>query len=386
MKAEDILFISLGGAAASIARRIAQGARRDPTQAPMRVLILDTDDAVLQEVVHIDGVSVTIFGTQRLGGRGTGGDHILGMGAFRDDATTLMQQIGTPRLVILLTCCGGGTSGAAEPLLRLLRDRGIANVVFATEPFAFEGEARRRSASVVLPTICEKANAVTTVPLASLLAGASDELSMSQSFAYAADRLAAGISLLWTQLVFPGYIQFDVEYFRQYLEQDSYVPLSFTFADATAKGEGRAEAVVEALTNSSRFQVRGQNCLASASHVIVGVLAGEDLRLCELDTLMTGVKKALSNQAEVMLGTVNQPSFNGQLGVVLLAFAATSAEVVEQPSDGLQAVRKRSGKGAKSGKSLSAVKDRFDDVECTLIDGVNYDEPTYVRRHIRLKR
>ena len=47
MKAEDILFISLGGAAASIARRIAQGARRDLTQAPMRVLILDTDDAVL---------------------------------------------------------------------------------------------------------------------------------------------------------------------------------------------------------------------------------------------------------------------------------------------------------------------------------------------------
>ena len=191
--------------------------------------------------------------------------------------------------------------------------------------------------------------------------------------------------MLWTQLVYPGYIQFDVEYFRQYLEQDSYVPLNFTFADASATGDCRAEAVVEALVSSPRFQVRGQNCLASASHVIVGVLAGEDLRLCELDTLMTGVKKALNGQAEVMLGTVNQPSFNGQFGVVLLAFASSTTEA-PPAGDALQSVRKRSGKNVKNSKSLSAVKDRFDDVECTLIDGVNYDEPTYVRRHIRLKR
>jgi hypothetical protein len=100
---------------------------------------------------------------------------------------------------------------------------------------------------------------------------------------------------------------------------------------------------------------------------------------------MTGVKKALNGQAEVMLGTVNQPSFNGQFGVVLLAFASSTTEAAPA-GDALQSVRKRNGKTVKNSKSLSAVKDRFDDVECTLIDGVNYDEPTYVRRHIRLKR
>ena len=144
MKAEDLLLISVGGAAAKIARQIALKSRRDLSQPPMRILILDTDDAVLQTLTHAEGVSATIFGTQRLSGRGTGGDHILGVGAFRDDAAVLMQQIGAPRLVVVLTCCGGGTSGACEPLLRALRDRGIANIVFATEPFAFEGDARKK--------------------------------------------------------------------------------------------------------------------------------------------------------------------------------------------------------------------------------------------------
>ncbi|MBQ9694178.1 MAG: hypothetical protein IJV69_05415 [Kiritimatiellae bacterium] len=384
MKADDLLFISVGGAAASVAQNIAQRTRRDASQPPMRVLILDTDDAVLQHVTHADGVSVTIFGTQRLSGRGTGGDHILGMSAFRDDAAGIMQQIGSPRLVIVLTCCGGGTSGACEPLLRLLRDRGIANIVFATEPFAFEGEARKRSASVILPTLCETANAVTTVPLASLLAGKEDELTAAQAFDYAADRLAAGICLLWTQLVYPGYIQFDVEHFRLFLERESVSTVAFTFADTIATGDQRAERVVASLLQSPRFQMRGVNCLMNAHQVIVGVLAGDDLRLCELDTLMTGLKAGLGKQAEVTLGTVNHEAFNGKLEVVLLAFTPSGVDL-PIAGDALQSVRKRSGKSSRA-KALSAVKDRFDDVERTIIDGVNYDTPTYLRRNIRLKR
>lgn len=384
MKADDLLFISVGGAAASIARRIALQTRRDPAQPPMRVLMLDTDDAVLQDVTHADGVSVTIFGTQRLSGRGTGGDHILGMSAFRDDAATLMQQIGTPRLVILLTCCGGGTSGACEPLLRLLRERGIANIVFATEPFPFEGEARKKTASIILPTITESANAVTTISLSRLLADVSESLTAEQSFEYVAKRLAAGISLLWTLLVYPGYIQFDIEYFRQFLERETFGSLLFTFADATAKGAERAETVLAELIKSPRFKDKGIHYLTNASYVIAGVLAGEDLRLCELDVLMSGLKKTVNKQAELVLGTVNNTSFNGKIEVVLIAFAQSGIE--QNPGgDGLQPVRKRSSKVTR-GRTLTAVKDRFDDVERTIIDGVNYDEPTYLRRNIRLKR
>ena len=384
MKAEDLLLISVGGAAAKIARQIALKSRRDLSQPPMRILILDTDDAVLQTLTHAEGVSATIFGTQRLSGRGTGGDHILGVGAFRDDAAVLMQQIGAPRLVVVLTCCGGGTSGACEPLLRALRDRGIANIVFATEPFAFEGDARKKTASIIAPILSETANAVTTVPLAAFMPKGSEQWTAEHSFDYVADRLSAGVSLLWTLLVHPGYIQFDVEHFRQMLEREVGGALTFAFADAEATGERRAETIVETLSSSPRFRLRGVDSLANASQVIVGVLAGDDLRLSELNTLMSGLQKVINKQAEVVLGTVNQAVFNGKMEVVVLAFTQQGLEIAPS-GDALQPVRRRAGKGAKA-KALTAVKDRFDDVERTIIDGVNYDEPTYLRRKIRLKR
>lgn len=386
MKADDLLLISLGGAAASLACRIATQTRRDPSLPPMRVLILDTDDDVLQTLTHphAEGVSVTIFGTQRLAGKGTGGDHVLGMSAFRDDAAGLLQQIGSPRLAVVLTCCGGGTSGACELLLRLLKERGIANIVFATEPLPFEGDDRKRCASVIVPTITEAANAATVVPLASLLADVPETFTAEQAFAYAADRLAAGITLLWTLLVRPGYLQFDVEYFRQILERDGASTLPFTFSDASASGEERAATLVNAITTSPRFKSKGVNCLANARLVVVGVLAGDDLRLSELDVLMSGLRSQLHKQAEVILGTVNHAAFNGKMEVVVLAFTQGGIEIAPG-GDALQPVRKRQGK-AQRAKTLTAVKDRFDDVERTIIDGVDYDEPTYLRRNIRLKR
>lgn len=390
MKADDILFISLGGAAANIAHKIAGKVRREANQAPMRILVLDTDDAVLQTVTnpHADGVSVTIFGTQRLNGRGTGGDHVLGMSAFRDDAATLVQQIGTPHLAVVLTCCGGGTSGACESLLRLLNERGIANIVFATEPFPFEGDDRKRCSNVIVPTIMERANAATIVPLADLLTNAPEDFTIDASFDYAADRLAAGVSLLWTLLVHPGYIQFDVEHFRQLLERDNAATQTFLFSDATAMGETRAEQLIQQIATSQRFNARSINALANARAVIVGVLAGDDLRLSELNVLMTGLREQIHKQSEVILGTVNHASFNGKMEVVVLAFTQgqSGIDVASPTGDALQPVgRKRSSKTSRS-KPLTAVKDRFDDVERTIIDGVNYDVPTYLRRNIRLKR
>ncbi|HIV09061.1 MAG TPA: hypothetical protein IAC79_02965, partial [Candidatus Spyradenecus faecavium] len=103
METEDLLLISLGGAAASIARRVAERA-----EAPLRALILDTDDATLQAITPVVGVATSVFGAKRLSGRGTGGAHSLGAGAFRDDAGQILAQVGSPRLAVLLTCCGGG--------------------------------------------------------------------------------------------------------------------------------------------------------------------------------------------------------------------------------------------------------------------------------------
>ncbi len=381
MTTDDLLFITVGGAAATIAQRMIA-----TVHLPLRALILDTDDATLQNFVPMPGVSTTIFGALRLQGRGTGGDYSLGSAALRDDISDILSQIGAPRLAIVLTCCGGGTSGAVATLLGHLHEQGIATLTFATEPFTFEGEDRRRCANVILPTLDASGDAVTRIPLDTLLNDVAREAPLEQAFEYVTQRLSAGLSVLWQLLSAPGFIAFDAEHFHHFLTQGATTSLHFYFADAEATGPDRAEEILQTLIDSPRFKGDGVNRLENASHLLVGVLAGSDLRLSELSTLMEGFRSYCGKTMQPLLGTTCNPAFDGRLTVVLLAFGTPLADVA---SKGAIAAPIKGGKRSSKNRGdacLGATQNRFSDVEPTLYNGQNLDEPTYYRRGIHLAR
>lgn len=381
MTADDLLFISIGGAAASIAQRTVARATF-----PMRTLILDTDDTTLQRIPPstVPGVSTFIFGAERLGGNGTGGDLRLGEGALRDDLATLMTQIGTPRLVVILTCCGGGTSAATRLLLPALREKGIATLCFATVPFAFEGDETRQNANSLLPVLENYADALSRVSLEALLESAPANLSIVETFEYVADRLGAGLSLLWALLLKPSFFAFDVEHFRRFLSENGTICIPFHFADVSASGPDRAQEIVRRLIVSKRFERDGNKRLEHATEILVGVLAGADLRLCELSTLMDGLKGYCSSLKETYLGTSILPEVEDELSVVLFAFGVPTADVGEKQNTTTPIHPSRSKKSKKS--PLKSAADPFADVEKTIFNGQNLDEPTYLRRGIRLSR
>lgn len=383
METEDLLLISLGGAAASIVRRMAERATT-----PLRALILDTDDATLQSITPAVGVSTSVFGAKRLSGRGTGGSHSLGAGAFRDDATQILAQVGTPRLAILLTCCGGGTAGAATTLLEALRTKGIATLVFAVAPFSFEGDDRKRAANVLLPIMETRADALTRISLDALVGEEAATLPAAEAFAHAADRLSAGLGLLWTLVAHPGFIAFDAEHFRAFLTHDVEGGLPFCFADVTVSGENRAQAALNALREDPRFRVNGVDRLANAAQLIVGILAGPDLRLCEIGTVMEGLRAHCQSLKETLLGTADEEAREGSLSVVLFAFGHPLTNVsAAKDGEAPRPLSKRQ-RGAKTAgtKVLGTAKNRFTDVAPTIYGGQNLDEPTYQRRGIRLTR
>lgn len=381
MTADDLLFISIGSAAALVAQRTTAQAAF-----PMRTLILDTDDATLQRIPPTtgSGISTFIFGTQRLGGRGTGGDPRMGEGALRDDLATLMAQIGSPRLVVLLTCCGGGTSAATRLLLPALREKGIATLCFATIPFAFEGEETRQNANSLLPVLENSADALARISLEALLEATPQGRSIQEDFDTIADRLASGLTLLWSLLLKPNFFAFDIERLRRLLIEGSASCLPFHFADVTATGPDRAQAIVRQLIASKRFERDGMNRLESATEILIGVLAGEDLRLSELSTLVDGIKGVCTNVKETFLGTSILPHLQDKLSVVLFAFGLPTADILEKTS----ATSLHYPSSRKKGKSspLKSAADPFAEVEKTIFNGQNLDEPTYVRRGIRLAR
>ena len=383
METEDLLLISLGGAAASIVRRMAERATT-----PLRALILDTDDATLQSITPAVGVSTSVFGAKRLSGRGTGGSHSLGAGSFRDDATQILAQVGTPRLAILLTCCGGGTAGAATTLLEALRTKGIATLVFAVAPFSFEGDDRKRAANVLLPIMETRADALTRISLDALVGEEAATLPAAEAFAHAADRLAAGLGLLWTLVAHPGFIAFDAEHFRAFLTHDVEGGLPFCFADVTVSGENRAKTALNALREDPRFRVNGVDRLANAAQLIVGILAGPDLRLCEIGTVMEGLRAHCQSLKETLLGTADEEAREDSLSVVLFAFGhpLTNVSAAKDGEAPRPLPKRQRGAKAAGTKVLGTAKNRFTDVAPTIYGGQNLDEPTYQRRGIRLTR
>ena len=381
MNASDLLLISVGSAAAGIARRVA--AR--PGVA-IRSLVLDTDDAVLAGFPPSAGFSAYALGGKRFNGRGTGGVRSAGASALRDDAAGVQKAIGAPRLAVVLTCCGGGTSGAVPILLELLRGQGIATLTFATFPFAFEGDDRRQSAVSVLQSAESATDALTRIPLDTLAADLLETTPRQELFDCVADRIGDGLALLWTLLTHPGFLPFDAEHFRNLLQANAAkAAIPFFFAGATARGEGRAEAALEQLLANPLFREGGIDRLANASQLVVGVLAGDDLRLCELGTVMTALRTHCTALKECFLGTADEPGREATLSVVLMAFGAPAQEGAR---DALSPVpRRRAGKANRSGAApLSIAKSRFTDVEPTLHNGEDLDIPTYLRRGLRLPR
>lgn len=380
MNLDDLLFIAVGGGAASIARSVIANA-----SAPMRALILDTDDAILQTLPPTAGVSTTIFGTKRLSGRGTGGDTHLGAGALRDDAQMVMSQIGTPRLAVLLTCCGGGTSKATELLLEMLRTQGIATITFATEPFDFEGSDRKTSAKNLLETLALASDAFTKIRLSTLVTPEESALPLEQLFEKVAQRIAAGTNLFWSLLANPGFLSFDAEHFHRMLTQSALSGMRFTFSTATEEGPERAKKALETLIASPAFQENGIDRLRCAAQIIVGILAGSDLRLCELSQVMDGLREHCSALKESFLGTSLEPAREGAFSVVVMAFGAAPVEAGKRPDPLAQVGHKGRNRKSKT-PQLGGGTDRFGDVERTLYNGQDLDEPTYLRRNIRLTR
>ena len=362
-----LVLIGVGGAGAIAAR----GVRR-AYGGNMRAIAIDTD-ASSGAAGDID---FALLGGNRLSGRGSGGQPGAVRAAFQDDPSFLDSRFAGVRTAIVVSCLGGGTSnGATAELLKRLHTLGIATLVFATLPFAFEGDDRVREAKASLGTMAAHADALAVIPLDNLLADTGTD-NFQAALVRAADTLASGVTLLWRLLEKPGYIKLDQERLRSIITGAGLV----RFASVSASGDGRAETVLARLRDSPLLASTGPS--RPIRKILLGVLAGNDLRLSEIDVLASGVRAAFGPDAGFELGTVNdEAAFSGRLSVVALLFEEGATSSI--PATGGVRQRRRSLSAAES--SLAGAN-RFGGAEKTLWNDEDLDIPTYLRRNLTLDR
>lgn len=363
----------------------------------LRVLCADTDAQPLRTAAGA-GMTTVLLGGSRLSGHGTSGDAILGRLAAQDDLETLRAQMQHVRTVVILASLGGGTGGGATPeIVKALHDMGLATVCFVTRPFAFEGDARAKLADRVLPMIEENADSLVVIPQDDLFSDAREEL-LGDAIQVSESLISAGVTLLWRLVTKPGFIQLDPERLHKMVLQGGNARFGF----AAASGMDRARHAVEAL-KSCRLLRKGDS-LSKASAVMLGILAGPDLRLAEIGEVMGAVRDHVNKGCLVEMGTVLDAQYEGRIELVALSFESWGAAVIQPVPAAKEAAppaateppvadafpiqpggRRSRAKGSKLSFGATG-RGKFRDVEPTLHEGQDLDVPTYIRRGIALER
>jgi len=360
-----LLLLGIGGAGAVMTRGVLRAYGPG-----IRAMILDTDASSGGN----GDLPFTLLGGNRLAGRGTGGQPASARAAFQDDPTLLDTALEGVRTVVIVTALGGGTGGGATgELLKHLHTLGITTLLFATLPFSFEGPERMRTAKTAAGPLEQHADVTVLLPLDDLVRLTQSD-NMKEALTRGADTLASGVTLLWRLLERPGYIALDAERLRATLAHRGRAH----FATLSATGPDRVNTILAQLAENPLL-VHGDT-LPHIRSILLGILAGDDLRLSEVAALSAGLAAVYGQKTDLQLGTVNdEDTFSGRLAVVLLLFAESATAISTPATD-------KTSPNRPDPHVLVGLNARFKNSERSSWNGEDLDIPTYIRRQLTLDR
>src|SRR5882672_7352941 len=138
-----IKVIGVGGAGgAAINRMIDSGVEG------VQFIVINTDAQALH---HSKAQHKLHIGKDATRGLGAGADPSVGQKAAEESVDEIKKALEGADMIFITIGAGGGTgSGAGHVVARAAKEMGILVIGFATKPFAFEGEKRRRNAETAI--------------------------------------------------------------------------------------------------------------------------------------------------------------------------------------------------------------------------------------------
>lgn len=303
----SVKVIGIGGAGGNLLERIAL----DGMDAA-GLLLLHADARVLASCVTPEKIHL---GKSLLKGLGAGGDPELGEKAAIEVEADLRRVLKGQQVVFLCVGLGGGTgSGAAPVVARLAREAGAFVVVFASMPFAFEGDRRREQADAALFELAALADALITFDNNRM-----GELVLAKQGAHdafaASDRIVCeSIRAIVRMLTRRGLIHLGLDELIAALGDDRSICL---FGSAVAEGKDRASV---ALRQALASPLLDQGALLKqADTILVHLCGGEDLTLLEIELFMQGLRKCVPEDANLLFGAAIDPALGSSLAVTILS-------------------------------------------------------------------
>ena len=360
MSAPVIRLFGIGGAGGRLANATAAA-----VGGLLPAIAIDTDETDLRALAAC--TRLVNIGKLRFRGLGAGGDAPDAAMSANDDKPSLAAVLDDTALAVVVAGLGEGTgSGVLPAFLRLAESRNVPTLVFTVSPFGLEGIERLKAAAAALRAIdglgtvrVRLANDDLVVPAQSLADEAPPELTLADALANAERNMGFALSSLWRLSQHPAFLHLAPATLVQTVmagRGDAH------FAIAEAAGANREEDIARLLVERPALGLRA--IAGDVRAALVGICAGRDLRLAEIERVSKAVSGMLPTGTPVRLSVSTDTALEGRLVVLALAFRNWN-ESAGVP-DALRA------------------NNRFTGTEVLPVNGENLDEPTWIRRNLKL--
>jgi cell division protein FtsZ len=299
-----IKVVGVGGAGgAAIDRMVESGV------GGVEFITINTDAQALH---HSKSQTKVHIGKETTKGLGSGADPVIGQKAAEESIEEIRNSLVGADMVFVTLGAGGGTgSGAGYIVAQEAKDLGALVVGFATKPFAFEGEKRRKNAEMAIDSLRKSVDTLIVIPNDRLLQTIDRQTPLLEAFKVADDVLRQGVQGISDLITVNGLINLDFADVKTVMKNAG----SALMGIGRASGENRAVQAAQQAIESPLLEVS----IDGARGVLFNIIGGNDLSMHEINSAAELITSAADPEANIIFGATINPELDGEVIITVVA-------------------------------------------------------------------
>jgi cell division protein FtsZ len=299
-----IKVVGVGGAGGAAVNRMIEAGVDG-----VEFIVVNTD----AQALHHSLAPVKIhIGKDETRGLGAGANPSVGQKAAEESIDEIKKAIEGADMLFITIGAGGGTgSGAGHIVARAAKEMGILVIGFATKPFAFEGEKRRRNADSAIENLRNTVDTLIIIPNDRLLQTIDRQTPLLEAFKVADDVLRQGVQGISDLITVHGLINLDFADVRAVMTNAG----SALMGIGRASGENRAMQAAQQAIESPLLEVS----IDGARGILFNVIGGDDLSMHEINSAAETITNAADPDANIIFGATINPELDGEIIITVVA-------------------------------------------------------------------
>lgn len=299
-----IKVVGVGGAGGAAINRMVEAGIEG-----VEFVAVNTDAQALQNSKAAIKIHI---GRDTTRGLGAGADPSVGEKAAEESHDEIKQALEGADMVFVTLGAGGGTgSGAGHVVAKIAKELDILVVGFATKPFAFEGEKRRRNAETAIDNLRAAVDTLIIIPNDRLLQTIDRQTPLMEAFRVADDVLRQGVQGISDLITVHGLINLDFADVKAVMSSAG----SALMGIGRASGENRAVQAAQQAIDSPLLEVS----IDGARGILFNVIGGNDLSMHEINSAAEAITAAADPDANIIFGATISPELDGEIIITVVA-------------------------------------------------------------------